>query len=621
MINIQKIKKNKFVIKYSGDNFDELNEICREYKIPYNSIDKCRYANRKECWKFLTESSKIENIPNFQEVYSLCYPDDMYKPVLRSLKKDLFVYPPIKGKSPNEKFQVQSIKKGICTNRFANFDEQGLGKTYQTITILNHINYYESLKKLVIICPTNVIYNWRKELSKFSTFFKDYSKCLIVNKDNKNFIDEDLTNYQVIIMNYNTFRLSYEDYFKKKYDRKLNYTKEGIKKEKNRKDKIRYPLIDFSKFGIKEEMGIILDESHRIKNMDALQSKMVLVHRELFEYRYVLTGTPAPNNETEIYNQIRFLTEDLLPDNYLKFIRFLGCKPNRFSTYAVDKDDIKIEKVEEMYNKISNICVRRKSEDCLDLPPLKVVENYCVFKPKHSKIYKYILKQRLETIKHNQGYISGEEVRNSCLFKQVNTLDSPQSVLNDESLDDISFIKYVKNFKITDHSKFDILDDLINKYVKEEKRKLIVWSYHPAVIELLCNYYKKLNPYKLHGGCFKASDDKAKVIHEINNDFEKDKNSLLFFASPKILKEGINMTYINRMIYFDRSMDLIEYLQSRKRIHRIGTKEEVIQHNLIVENSIDENIDAMLKDKEFLNKSLLNKDYFDIEDIEELFGI
>jgi SNF2 family DNA or RNA helicase len=74
------------------------------------------------------------------------------------------------------------------------------------------------------------------------------------------------------------------------------------------------------------------------------------------------------------------------------------------------------------------------------------------------------------------------------------------------------------------------------------------------------------------------------------------------------------------MIYFDRSMDLIEYLQSRKRLHRIGAENEVIQHNLIVENSVDEQVDKMLRDKEFLNTKLLNKKYFDIKDLEELFG-
>jgi len=622
MVNIEKIKKNKYKITYTGEYFDEYTQISKDNQISFDYNDKCRYADKTQTYYFIKEASVYEPILNSEELLKECYPDDLNQFSVRPLKKDLFLAPPIQGKGENEKYQLIGIKKGVCSNRFANFDEQGLGKTYQIINILNHISFYTEFKKLLVVCPTNVIYNWRRELLRFSTFFKDREKCLIVDKENRDFLDyEENKKYDVFIMNYNTFRLCYDFYDKDWQEKKSNKNIKVDSDKEDKKRKITKAYLEFNKFAPKEEWAVVLDESHKIKNNDSLQSKMILKHKEMFEYRYILTGTPAPNNEAEIYNQIKFLDENVLGRNYLKFLRSLGCKGNRFSVYAIDKEDIKPEKVEEMYNKISNICVRRKSEDCLDLPPLTVIDNYCEFKKKHWKIYKITLKRRIMDLLSEDGYIDSVKVRSVCLFKQLNVLDNPRSVINDEEvIDKDNLYRIVENFTIENHSKFDVLDDLINKYVIDEKRKLIVWSYHPDVLDMLKDYYKKLNPYILHGRIFKVNDNKALYIDEINKKFKEDKKSNLFFASPKILKEGINMTYIERMIYFDRSMDLIEYLQSRKRLHRIGAENEVIQHNLIVENSVDEQVDKMLRDKEFLNTKLLNKKYFDIKDLEELFG-
>ena len=77
----------------------------------------------------------------------------------------------------------------------------------------------------------------------------------------------------------------------------------------------------------------------------------------------------------------------------------------------------------------------------------------------------------------------------------------------------------------------------------------------------------------------------------------------VLFATPASAKEGLTLTMANHVIFYDRGFSLDDYLQAQDRIHRISQKKTCYIHNIIVNKSIDEWIDILLKSKQ--NAALL----------------
>lgn len=72
--------------------------------------------------------------------------------------------------------------------------------------------------------------------------------------------------------------------------------------------------------------ALVLDESTKIKNRTAIQTKAVLRLAKFASRRYILTGTPMAKNPLDLYTQINFLSPSIL-----KFPHFIAFR-NHFAT-------------------------------------------------------------------------------------------------------------------------------------------------------------------------------------------------------------------------------------------------------------------------------------------------
>jgi SNF2 family DNA or RNA helicase len=133
-------------------------------------------------------------------------------------------------------------------------DDMGLGKTLQTIMLLQTLK--DSLKKVLIICPVSILYNWRNELEKFSDL---------------------------------TYSIYYGDEREFKTDAKVILTSYGLMKKES-----------FSTLGEEEFDVLIFDEVQHLKNVRSLGANAA---RQLkARFRICLTGTPVENDLSEFYN-------------------------------------------------------------------------------------------------------------------------------------------------------------------------------------------------------------------------------------------------------------------------------------------------------------------------------
>ena len=79
--------------------------------------------------------------------------------------------------------------------------------------------------------------------------------------------------------------------------------------------------------------------------------------------------------------------------------------------------------------------------------------------------------------------------------------------------------------------------------------------------------------------------------------FKTDSATRILIANPAAAREGLTLTEANMAIYVDRTFNLVDYLQSQDRIHRISQTRDCEIVLLIAQNTVDEFIDFTLEQK------------------------
>jgi len=199
-------------------------------------------------------------------------------------------------------------------------DDMGLGKTVQVLAFLSMI---EAEGPILIIAPTSLIFNWKKEFEKFLP-----EKNVYIHSGRDRIKDVDnLVLAEVILTSYAHLRL----------------------------DVAKFIKIKFS--------CVVLDEAQNIKNPDSqiaeicfgLQSRM----------KIAITGTPVENRWDDLWSIFHFLEPELLEDR----------KDFHAQMVAAQSDDRYLKRVKK---KITPFLLRRTKEDVsLDLPE-KIVQTVWV---------------------------------------------------------------------------------------------------------------------------------------------------------------------------------------------------------------------------------------------------
>jgi SWI/SNF-related matrix-associated actin-dependent regulator 1 of chromatin subfamily A len=193
-------------------------------------------------------------------------------------------------------YQNNGVARAIELGRVLNGDEQGLGKTMQSIgSILGIETTGKQPFPCIVICPASTKLNWKREWEKFSN-----KKAMVLDSDMSAASKKNWHQYvisglaDVVIINYesiNTFMI--ESFPQEK-------TRTGKRKPWHSRDVVLKPFMAMFKSGI-------LDESHRCKDDSTNQSKFILRIFSSLEFRILLSGTPIVNKPKDLYPQLAIL--------------------------------------------------------------------------------------------------------------------------------------------------------------------------------------------------------------------------------------------------------------------------------------------------------------------------
>lgn len=432
------------------------------------------------------------------------------------------------------------------------FDEMGLMKTLQAVYIAVWRKSRGEVSKCIILCPKSCQTSvWLRQIEKFT-----HEKGIVANgtpgKRDKLYKRFKKSGALFLILGYELFRID--------------------------REKLREMGILDSEKGIQM---MILDEVQKIKNPQAQITKAV--RNSSFRYCIILTGTPIFNKVQDIYSPISIVSPGLLGSNYWKF-----CDRYLVKGSYQGKEILGAKNLPELKSRIETVSIRRLKEEVIKLPE-KVYETrlLSLTDPAQKTAYQEMREQLFTWIQN----MDGEEVRIKA--GQLMTRNIRLSQITDGFI----MSEELSKPRWFDSSKIKEIDEIINDY--GDSGIVIFCRWIPLVDFLFKRYKEAYNAVCLKGAT--SSQERIEAIDRFQA--RKAKVFVLQIQSGSL---GIDLSSAKIGLFPDKvflSPGILR--QSEDRVHREGLRESCEMISLIVENSIDERWDQLVREKQALADQII----------------
>lgn len=403
-------------------------------------------------------------------------------------------------------------------------DDMGLGKTIQALA---YIHNHPELKPAIVIAPAAVKYNWANEVKACL----DDSRRVVVLEGGKPY---EIGLPDIIILNYDIAAKWH------KYLTSLN------------------PQI------------LVLDECHAIMNNTAIRTKAVKALAKNIPHVIPMSGTPIINRPKEIYNAIQIVEPTLFP-NFMNFARkYCGAKHNGFGW-----DFNGASNLEDLYNKLQGVMIRRKKEDVLPELPEKQ-RTVIPVELSNRKEYKTVEDDFIGWVKENKGIKAAKKASNA------------------EALAKISALRYLAAKGGLKSAK-----EWITNFLETTSHKLVIFAVHKDIIEDVMQTYGSM-AVKIDGSV------PAKKRTEIVTQFQTDPDTRVFAGNIQAAGIGITLTAAHNVVFLELPWTPGLLDQAEDRCNRIGQKNAVNIWYLLPRDTIEEKLAEIIDAKKKVITAVLD---------------
>ena len=319
-------------------------------------------------------------------------------------------------------------------------------------------------------------------------------------------------------------------------------------------------------------VGIILDESHAIKNPERGASKALMEMREAFVRRLVMTGTPSANRPYDLWNQIRFLDGgEAFGKGYKETKKELDLPKNSDEARTFHG---RLTAVENQLRSFTDRITKQGSG--IELPP----KEYHVWDANLERAQRLLYEDYVAEARVLVGQNSGLEFdETESVLKRIGRM--LQCIANPRSLD--------RGYG-GQPGKDEVLEEILSREVAGAK--VIVWTSYKENAERLGQLLGKERSTVVHGGL--DSKTRWRRLEKFNREHT---GPQILVATAGSCKEGLTLTCASHVIYYDRSLSMDDYEQSQDRIHRISQTRTCHVHVIVARNTVDEWVDVLLETK------------------------
>ena len=326
--------------------------------------------------------------------------------------------------------------------------------------------------------------------------------------------------------------------------------------------------------------NILVHNCHYAKNHSSGRSKAVqkLIKHYPKARVTLLTGTPVTNRVTDLFAYLK-IGGHPLGKNFTQFK----------AKYAKGKQKITgVKNPEDLRMRISNFIVRKKTQECIDLPELRVSKYYFDMNDSDVKEYNKMMDELYEV-----------EQQFQALNDKLKAHKAGDIVLSKNEKGDIH--KDLRDLRMKKNSSIHTMNRLcanakIPNIIKlvdnlnEQEEKVIVFSGYREPMDRLKEHYG--DKAVIIDGSVPAKERQNRIDR-----FKEDPTCTVFIAQFIAGGIGINLTNCRKTIFtnFPFTPDLIE--QPMKRSHRGGQKRDVDILFTMIPESIDERIYGIIQSK------------------------
>lgn len=334
---------------------------------------------------------------------------------------------------------------------------------------------------------------------------------------------------------------------------------------------------------------IICDESQRIKNPKAAQSRAVQMLGDRAAYRLILSGTPVQNSAIDLYSQYRFLDPSVFGANFYAF-RNRYCQMGGYGGHEV----VGFRQMDELVRKEHAIALRVTKAECLDLPAQTFVRRYVELEPAARRLYDQIARASCAELE------SGGRVTASIVLTRL-----------------LRLMQLTGGFVQPDgggqprqagSAKLDALADILEDYVQEAGQKLVVFARFRPEIAAICRLLEErgIRYGRIDGEV--PMDQRGAVVEG----FQNDPAVKVFVAQIQTAGLGITLHAASAAVFYSLDFNYANYAQALARIHRIGQDRPVTYIHLLAGQTVDERVLDALERKEDLARTIVDgwRDYF-----------
>ena len=441
-------------------------------------------------------------------------------------------------------YQREGICFGLEHKRIIIGDEPGLGKTLQSIGIVDTANAYPCL----VICPSSLKINWQREFEKFT------DKSALVLDNNVRTTWGYLLSmgvHQVAIVNYESLRKFFV------WDIRGG-------KQFRLKDVVFNPQIQAFK-------SIIIDESHRVKDPSAQQTIFTKGLSVGKDWCILLSGTPVVNRPEDLIAQLSIMNR----------LGEFGGRAKFMADYCTDPKGKTAEPavpLSELSRQLYDTCMIRR-EKAKVLPQL----------PDKTRVDLYI------EISNDKEYNLAAEDLAAYLQEYTECTDwEIRRKMRMEAL-----VKFMTLRSLATKGKIAQAVDFIRTFLDSGKKLIVFCSLHEIVDEL-----QKVVPRAVTvTGRDSAVNKQASV-----DAFQNNPNVQLIICSIKAAGVGLTLTAASDVAFIELAWTYADCCQCEDRAHRIGQKDNVTCYYLLGRGTIDHTIYRLIHRKKSIANEIMNAD-------------
>jgi hypothetical protein len=478
--------------------------------------------------------------------------------------------------------QLTYLERSEGKRNFANFSEQGTGKSWMLLADVERAFLAGKIEGLVIFAPKGVHTNW--VLREIPKHLGIPSVCFawsgpVKTKKQKSGLER---------LNAPASR------FESRTLRVLTMNFEAMLQPAARE------LVET--FILQYKSMAVVDESKKIGNPDAKRTKYIIEAGRPAEARRILSGKPLTKAPMDLFSQFDFLKSGLLgTKSYRAFVaeyavlldmtnpknagilRKMG--PKGVYAQVVENDENgqkKYKNLDKLAEMIKPHMYRVRKDECLDLPPKVYEQRLFQLNDEQRTVYDK-LKEELAYHSRQEGEMSFQAIAARAKMKQVtsgfvNVYGEPELLSPEHNPRMEAFL--------------DVVDDVEGQF--------IVWAIYRYEIDQIVATLKAqgISCVEYHGGV--KNDDRELAVDTFQA------GGVRAFVCNKAAYAGLTLTAAHTSIYYSCDYDNDVRGQSEDRCHRIGTTKPVLYVDLIAEDTIDEEIAANLAVKDALADHIID---------------